>query len=190
MKPREAELYEYLDSNDNNPNFGMMALEEAVEQRLITEEEAHRILNSAAADLQWDRMLDDAGRNKKLQEFIKSNRWVRRQKFVDFVAIEALEKKKRMLALEQKERELRKAVRHLNFNFWILFVDFETHPQKEVGEAETQLLQPRLQNARQVCCITFYTDRCQSFYPIGCPMLIFRMFLTLKKLSANVSASC
>jgi hypothetical protein len=45
-----------------------------------------------------------------------------------------------------------------------LFVDFETHPQIEMGEAETQLLQLTLQNAQQVCCIAFYTDRCRSLY--------------------------
>ena len=112
LKPGEVELYEFLDSNDNNPNFGM-ALEEAIEQHLITEEEAKRILDSAAADLQWNRMLADAGRNKKLQDFIKSNRWMRRQMFVDFVAIEELEQKKHLKELETKERELQDAVRHL-----------------------------------------------------------------------------
>jgi hypothetical protein len=112
LKPGEVELYEFLDSNDNNPNFGM-ALEEAIEQHLITEEEAKRILDSAAADLQWNRMLADAGRNKKLQDFIKSNRWMRRQKFVDFAAIEELEQKRHLEELEKKERDLQDAVRHL-----------------------------------------------------------------------------
>ncbi len=114
LKPVEEELYEFLDSNDNNPNFGM-ALEEAIEQHLITEEEAKRILDSAAADLQWNRMLADAGRNKKLQDFIKSNRWMRRQQFVDFVAMEELEQKKRMKALDKKEREIQDEVRLLLF---------------------------------------------------------------------------
>jgi hypothetical protein len=123
LKPGEEELCEFLDSNDNNPNFGM-ALEEAVEQRLITEEEAQRILNSAAADLLWDRMLADFCRNKKLQDFIKSNRWMRRQKFVDFVAIEELEQKKHLKELETKERELQDAVRHLIliFGFFVLSI--------------------------------------------------------------------
>ncbi len=109
----EAELEKFLDSNDNNPNFGM-ALEEAIDQLLITEEEAKRILDSAAADLQWGGMLADAGRNKKLQDFIKSNRWMRRQKFFDFVAMEELEfeQKKRLKALERKERELQDEVQH------------------------------------------------------------------------------
>ncbi len=87
-----------------------MALEEAVEQRLITEEEAKRILNSAAADLLWDSMLADAGRNQKLQDFIKSNRWMHRQRFVDFVALEDLEKKKRLLALNEHERTIQNEV--------------------------------------------------------------------------------
>jgi hypothetical protein len=109
LKPGEAELNEFLDSNDNNPNFGM-ALEEAVDQRLITEEEALRMLTSLAADLQWDRLLADAGRNKLLQDFIKSNRWMRRQSFTDFVAIEELEKKKRQQALDKQERKLQDEV--------------------------------------------------------------------------------
>jgi hypothetical protein len=109
----EAELEKFLDSNDNNPNFGM-ALQEAIDQLLMTEEEAKRILDSAAADLQWGRMLADAGRNEKLQEFIKSNRWMRRQKFFDFVAMEEIEfeQKKRLKALERKERELQDEVQH------------------------------------------------------------------------------
>jgi hypothetical protein len=123
LKPGEVELYEFLDSNDNNPNFGM-ALEEAVEQDLITEEEAKRILDSAAADLQWNRMLADAGRNKKLQDFIKSNRWMRRQQFVDFVAMEELEQKKRMKALDKKERELQDDVRLLILIFAFCFCYF------------------------------------------------------------------
>jgi hypothetical protein len=119
----EAELEKFLDSNDNNPNFGM-ALEEAIDQRLITEEEAKRILDSAAADLQWNRMLEDAGRNKQLQEFIKSNRWMRRQNFFDFVAMEELEfeQKRRLKALDSKERELQVQVQHAIL-FFILFFD-------------------------------------------------------------------
>jgi hypothetical protein len=59
-------------------------------------------------------MLADAGRNKNLQEFIKSNRWMRRQKFFDFVAMEELEfeKQKRLKALERKARELQDEVQH------------------------------------------------------------------------------
>ena len=113
LKPGEEELCEFLDSNDNNPNFGM-ALEEAIDQLLITEEEAKRILDTAAADLQWNRMLEDAGRNKQLQEFIKKNRWIRRQNCFDFVAMEDLEfeQERRLKALDRKERELQDEVQH------------------------------------------------------------------------------
>ena len=100
-----------------------MALEEAIDQLLITEEEAKRILDTAAADLQWNRMLEDAGRNKQLQEFIKSNRWVRRQNFFDFVAMEELEfeQKRRLKALDLKERELQVQVQHAILIFLFVF---------------------------------------------------------------------
>ena len=128
-----------------------MALEEAIDQLLITEEEAKRILDTAAADLQWNRMLEDAGRNKQLQEFIKSNRWMRRQNFFDFVAMEELE-------FEQKRR-----LKACHFIFY-LFFDSQSHPQLEFYEEETKLLERRQQAAQQVSCIAFVSDHFQLFY--------------------------
>jgi hypothetical protein len=144
-----------------------MALEEAIDKRLITEEEAKNILASAAADLQWNRMLEDAGRNKKLQEFIKSNRWMLRQNFFDFVEMEELEfeQEKRLKALDRKMRELQDEVQH---NFCILSVDSQSHPQLENYEKQTKLLERRQQAAQQVRCIVFLSNHCQSFYWSSC----------------------
>ena len=109
LKFDKTELHKFLDSNDNNPNFGM-ALEEAVDTHLITQEEAERIVQTSADALQWNGMLSDGVRNKKLQDFLKVNRWMRRQGFKDFEAMEELEKKKRLKLLEQDQRKIQDEV--------------------------------------------------------------------------------
>jgi hypothetical protein len=105
----QADLLKFLDSNNNNPNFGM-ALEEAVDEHLITEAEARQILQSSAGTLRWSSMLTDANRNKRLQVFIKGNRWMRRQGFKDFEEIEELEQEERMRVLEQEQNASQKEV--------------------------------------------------------------------------------
>jgi hypothetical protein len=78
-------LLKFLDEHNNDPAVGM-AMEEAVDAKLLSEEEASEILGRGADGLNWSEMLSDAARNSKLQEFLKSNRWMKRQGFVDFDA--------------------------------------------------------------------------------------------------------
>ena len=63
-----------------------MAVEEAVNAKILTEAEAKELLERGSEGLKWGEMLQDAARNTRLQEFLKGNRWMLRQGFVDFEA--------------------------------------------------------------------------------------------------------
>ncbi len=89
----------FLDAYDNDPALGM-AMEEAVDEGLLSEEEAKEIFGRGPDGLLWNEMLRDAARNHKLQEFLKSNRWLQRQGFTDFDA-----KAKEVMLLEEKQHK-------------------------------------------------------------------------------------
>jgi len=59
------------------------AMEEAVDAKLLTEEEVKEILGRGADGLKWSEMLPDAARNSKLQAFLKGNHQIRCQGFFD-----------------------------------------------------------------------------------------------------------
>jgi len=90
----------FLDAHDNDPALGM-AMEEAVDAGLLSEEEAKEIFGRGADGLLWNEMLLDATRNHKLQEFLKGNRWLQRQGFTDFDA-----KSKEAMQQEEKKHKL------------------------------------------------------------------------------------
>ena len=109
----------FLDEHNNDPALGM-AMEEAVDAKLLSEEEAREILGHEADDLSWSEMLSDAVRNSKLQEFLKSNRWMRRQGFVDFdEKLKELAKQHRsdLSAIEKGIRDLEEEVQRRLFKF-------------------------------------------------------------------------
>ena len=110
--PAQAALMKFLDEHNNDPAVGM-AMEEAVDAKLLSEEEAREILGRGADGLNWSEMLSDAARNSKLQEFLKSNRWMKRQGFVDFEAkLKDLAQQHRsdLSALEKGIRDLEEEV--------------------------------------------------------------------------------
>ena len=78
-------LLKYLEEHNYDPAIGM-AVEEAVNAKILTEAEAKELLERGSEGLKWGEMLQDAARNTRLQEFLKGNRWMLRQGFVDFEA--------------------------------------------------------------------------------------------------------
>lgn len=141
----------FLDEHNNDPALGM-AMEEAVDAKLLSEEEAREILGRGADDLSWSEMLSDAARNSKLQEFLKSNRWMIRQGFVDFEAkLKDLAQQHRsdLSALEKGIRDLEEQVISCPLHYCRCSFDFMQH-LKAADSVHKQQLQQRITEQREV----------------------------------------